>query len=320
MRRAYFLIFLISATFFSSCKKDLLQFGHVWQLTSNTTRRLNNICMPENGTYIIGGGSTFYNATMLRSSDDGFTWTADSSTDAPKELYGMGISPDGTVYLSGIDGIVLSSTDKGKSWKHHRIDNWLVHVGGCFFTPNTGIFASTVLQRQSTITRVDSNYKIIDEKTFEFGLNKLYMVDENTGYALGYGVVLKTTDRGATWIYLNVDGDNFTSMTMYGGKIWICGSAGSIFSSTDNGASWQRLRNGNDLSVHRIMLRNILFTDATHGWAAGDEGVVLYTNNGGQNWMEYERFTSKTLRSIAMCYDGNVLMAGDDGVIFRIAQ
>jgi hypothetical protein len=36
--------------------------------------------------------------------------------------------------------------------------------------------------------------------------------------------------------------------------------------------------------------------------------------------MEYERFTSKTLRSIAMCYDGNLLMAGDDGVIFRIAQ
>ena len=230
----------------------------------------------------------------------------------------MGISPNGTIYLSGIDGWVLHSKDVGATWQHSHIDNWLVYKGGMFPTPDTGIFVSSVLQRECTITRVDAAFKTIDEQTFLFGLNNIYMVSSKVGYVIGYGVVMKTTDGGNTWQYLDVDGDNFTAMHIQGSEIWMCGSAGSIFHTTDAGANWQRLRNGNDLSRVRYMLRCILFTDNLHGWAAGEDGKVIYTRDGGHNWMEYKTFTTSTLRSIAKCPNGDLLMAGDRGALYRI--
>jgi photosystem II stability/assembly factor-like uncharacterized protein len=196
--------------------------------------------------------------------------------------------------------------------------NWNVYRGGTFVTPDTGIFVSSVLQRQSTITRVDSAFKIIDEQTFLFGLNNIYMSGADTGYAIGYGVVMKTTNRGASWDYLDVDGDNFTAMDLHGNEMWLCGANGGIYHSYDAGVNWQRLRNGNDLSVARYMLRCILFTDHLHGWAAGDKGKVIYTNDGGINWAEYKSFTPSTLRSIARCPNNDLLLAGDDGALYRI--
>ena len=314
------LVFLVATTALLSCKKDQLKYSNVTQMTTNTNYRINNVAVINDTICIAGGGATFYSSLMLRSADGGFSWTSDSSTMAPKEMYGMGISPDGHIYLSGIDGCVLHSADKGKTWQFHRIGNWLVYRGGCFTASDTGIFVSTVLQRQCTITRVDTAFRIIDEKTFEFGLNGILMKDGLTGFVYGYGVIMKTTNGGNSWQYLKIDGDNFTAMCRRGSNLWVCGSAGSIFHSPDDGATWTRYRNGNDLTQKRIMLRAIHFTDEQRGWVAGEHGIVMYTNNGGRNWMEYKPFTSRTLRSIARCADGNILMAGDDGSIFRIAQ
>lgn len=318
MIRGTLLVLFVVVCVLQSCKRDELEFGQVWQHTSHTTARLNNIRFLDDSICVIGGGSTFYGSVMLRSADGGYNWSADSSAEAPKELYGMGVAADGTVYLSGIDGCVLHSRDKGKTWKFNRIGNWLESKGGCFFSADTGIFVSSVLQRQSTITRVDSNFRILDEQTFLFGLNNVYMINTHTGYAIGYGVIMKTTDRGNTWAYLDVDGDNFTAMAQYGGTIWVCGSSGSIFRSADGGANWARLRNGNNISLPRYILRCILFTDAQHGWAAGDDGTVIYTKDGGENWVPYKPFTSKTIRSIAQSPNGNLVLAGDAGTIYRI--
>jgi photosystem II stability/assembly factor-like uncharacterized protein len=316
----FILFFVLASAALLSCKKDELKYSRVQQLTTNTNYRINNIAVLDDTVCIAGGGSTFYSSLMLRSADGGHSWSIDSSNVAPKEMYGMGISQDGRIFLSGVDGCVLHSADKGRTWQFHRIHNWLTYKGGCFTTSDTGIFVSTVLQRQCTITRVDTAFKIIDEKTFDFGLNGLLMKDSRTGFVFGYGVIMKTTDGGKTWLYLKVDGDNFTAMSRRGSKLWVCGSAGSIFYSDDEGETWQRYRNGNDLMQKRIMLRAILFTDDMHGWVAGEHGIVLYTNNGGRDWMEYKRFTDQTLRSIAQCADGNMLIAGDNGSIFRVAQ
>jgi photosystem II stability/assembly factor-like uncharacterized protein len=318
MTRLHLLLLFIVLTLAGSCKRDLLEFDKVMQLTGNTTSRLNNIRFLDDATCIISGGSTFYQSTMLRSADGGYTWRTDTNTAGPKEMYGMSVAPGGTVYLCGIDGIVLSSQDKGNTWDFHRIDNWLVNRAGTFPVPDTGIFVSTVLQRQCTITRVTADYSIIDEQTFLFGLNNLYMTTTTTGYALGYGVIMKTTNRGNTWDYLNIKGDNFTAMAFLGEEIWACGAAGGIYHTTDAGTHWERLRNGNDISLPRYMLRCILFTDNQHGWAAGDKGKVIYTNNGGHDWYEYKNFTTSSIRGIASCPNGDLLLCGDNGGIYRI--
>lgn len=309
---------LVTLLLISSCKKDLLHFSKVQQLNSNTTARLNNIHFISDKICVIAGGVEFEKSVVTRSTDGGYTWASDSYPDAPKEMFGMGLSPDGTVYLSGVDGDVLHSSDSGRSWTFSRIGDWLVYHGGYFPTRDTGIFVSTVLQRQGSITRVDGNFKIIDAQTHLFGINNIYPGGPSTSYIVGYGAVMKTTNNGNTWNFLDVIGDNFEAVDVHGNELWLCGFNGSIFHSTDGGNSWERLRNGNDISLPRYNLLGILFTDAQNGWCVCDDGRVIRTDDAGHHWMEYDRFTTSALRSIAVCPNNDLLVTGDNGALFRI--
>lgn len=318
MSRLLSVFFLFVIIFFNSCKKDLLHWQKVQQLNSNTTATLNNVRFMGGNICIAAGGSTFYQSDIVRSTDGGYTWSAYSNTSAPKEMYGMGISPYGIIYLCGIDGDVLYSKDSGNTWKFNRIGDWLVYRGGYFPSPDTGIFVSTILQRQCTITRIDSNFKILDEKTHLFGVNNIYPAGQRTSYLIGYGTVMKTTDNGNTWNFQDVAGDNFMAMDIHGEEIWMCGYNGSIFHTTNGGNNWQQMRNGDDVTLPRYNLLGIVFKDALNGWAVCDDGKVIRTDDAGNHWMEYDRFTTSALRSIAICPNGDLIVAGDNGNLFRI--
>lgn len=309
---------LTAGLLLGSCRKDVLEPRKVQQLDSHTTSRLNNIRFLNSQLAIAAGGDLYDRSTILKSVDGGYTWSAYSQPDAPKEMRGMGIAPDGTLYLSGVDGNVLVSVDNGSTWQFRRIDNWQFYQGGVFPTPDTGIFVTSTLQRQCSIVRIDKDFKIIDELSYAFGLNNIYMAGPSTGYVVGYGAVMKTTDKGRNWVFQEVKGDNFTAMDIHGSEIWMCGSNGGIFYTADAGEHWQTLRNGNNLSLPHYWLRAIAFRDGKNGWAVGDEGKLIYTNDGGRHWAEYTSFTNSNLRSIAIADNGDLLIAGDAGALFRI--
>ena len=306
---------------FSACKKDLLHLKSVQPINSQTNCRINNIRFTDNKTALIAGGEIWSKTAVCRSTDGGFNWIADTSatvTGLGKAMFGMDIAATGKIYLCGVDGDVLHSADNGISWTFNRIDNWLHYVGGTFTKPDTGIFVSTVLQRQCTITRVNSRFQILDTQTFLFGLNGLKMISPDTGYIFGYGTVMQTTNGGTTWNFQDVKGDNFTAMEVHGNEMWLCGSSGGIYHTWNGGGKWEQLRNGSDLMAKRYYLRCIVFKDSNNGWAAGDNGTLIHTDDGGRHWSEYDSFTTKCLRAICICPNGDLLVAGDDGVLFRI--
>lgn len=310
---------LVALVFFAAgCKKDQLHINKVFQLKSNTKYRLNRIRFVGDSICIAAGGDAFTQAVVVRSSDGGYTWTATEHPEAGKAVFGLGTSPAGKLFTCGVDGTTLHSIDSGKNWQMGRIWNWQHYVGVSYPTEDTGVYVSTVLQRQCSIIQADTNFNIIDEKVYQFGVNDVYMVSPSTGYVIGYGAVLKTTDHRRTWVYQDIDGDNFTAMDIHGDDIWMCGANGGIFHTTDGGNNWQRLRNGNNIALPRYYLRAIVFKDYLHGWAAGDDGRVIYTGDGGHHWMEYERFTKDNLRGMVLCPNGDLIAAGDNGVMFRI--
>jgi photosystem II stability/assembly factor-like uncharacterized protein len=315
--RSIFIAFVALAVM-GGCKKDVLTPGQVWQLDSHTTAKLNNVQFISDSICIAAGGVLYEQTMILRSTDGGYTWSADSTEASKKEMIGMDVGPDGSIYLCGVDGDVLYSIDSGKSWRFNRIITWKFYQDGAFSTPDTGIFIATTVQRQCDITRINAGFGIIDEKNYSFGLNKLYMTGPSTGYIIGYGAVMKTTDKGNTWAFQDVEGDNFTAMDIHSDQIWMCGSNGGIYHTTDGGAHWDRLRNGNNLAQPRYWLRSILFKDQNNGWAVGDEGKVIYTNDGGWHWLEYKTFTKNNLRSMALCPNGDLLIVGDGGSVFRV--
>src|SRR5690606_17161630 len=145
------------------------------------------------------------------------------------------------------------------------------------------------------------------------------MVDDMTGYISCYGAVKKSTDGGKTWGFLDVKNDNFTGLSIVNKTdIWVCGIAGSIYHSADGGATWHKQRNGNAIAKKNYALKDILFTDTRNGWAVGEKGMVIYTTDGGSTWKEYENFTDDALHDIARTPNGQLMVAGDNGALYRL--
>ncbi|WP_233801578.1 WD40/YVTN/BNR-like repeat-containing protein [Paraburkholderia sp. HP33-1] len=68
--------------------------------------------------------------------------------------------------------------------------------------------------------------------------------------------------------------------TLAGQRIVAVGEHGVILLSDDNGAHF---RQAHDVPANAT-LTSVAFADARHGWAAGHWGVVLRTDDGGENW------------------------------------
>ncbi len=312
------IILLLLTCAFASCKKDVLHLKKVREIPGNTTYRLNNIRILSSGTVLIAGGERYNQAEVLRSTDGGYSFTSTSYPQIGKGMYGFAVSPNGDLYLCGTDGLVVRSTDEGLNWTAKHLPDWGYYNAISYPVPDTGYAVSTTLQKASSISMIDNNGNVLKQQSFTFGMNNIYMVNSAMGYALGYGAVLKTTDHGQTWNFLDVKGDNFMAMDIHTNELWLCGYAGSVFHSWDGGKSWECYRNGNDPALVRYNILDIVFKDNKKGWAVCDDGKLLYSNDGGKHWAEYDRFCTSALRSIKLCANGDLLMAGDSGKIYRV--
>ncbi len=301
-----------------SCKKDLLHWQSVERIETNTNNRLNKIVLHPDGTGVIAGGNKFAKADLLLTRDNGRTWENLPDPGAGKGLYGAARSPNGNYYMCGIDGKIVYGTPDD-DWKYVKLPFWNFYVDLDFGSAEKGVLISTLVSREGTVAFIDAAGNYSGGQVFPFGLNDVEMVDGATGYISGYGVVMKTVDSGHTWEWLAVENDNFTALHTRGQtEVWTCGYNGSIFSSVDGGNTWKRLRNGNDITIPRYRLLDILFVDAQHGFAVGEEGLFIYTDDGGEHWMEFDRFTEGALRSLALSNDGSIMVCGDNGGLFRV--
>src|SRR5271156_5320530 len=105
--RFYLNCIILFFFFISSCKKDLLHWQKVQQLNSNTNCTLCHIRYLNDSVCIIAGGFQYSQAGLC--------------------MYGMCVSPDGTIYLSATYGRTLYSKDNGLTWQTGRIYDYLYY-------------------------------------------------------------------------------------------------------------------------------------------------------------------------------------------------
>ena len=97
-------------------------------------------------------------------------------------------------------------------------------------------------------------------------------------------------------------------------------SAGQIYATTDSGKTWHH-----QLGEPPNNLRDVLFLDEQNGWIAGDNGILLSTEDGGKNWKRLQSGTTDRIVDVhfislepkwgwAMERDGTLLYTteGDD--------
>lgn len=129
--------------------------------------------------------------------------------------------------------------------------------------------------------------------------NAVFLFNSNTSG------LLKSTDYGATWAYLNITSDSshheYTDITFLDDKTgYIAGYEGSLFSkagivsvikkTTDGGVTWKKSDSGLNSNS---MLTNISFFNHLQGTAFGTtkmETVRFATDDGGLNWTSLPNF------------------------------
>ena len=119
------------------------------------------------------------------------------------------------------------------------------------------------------------------------GVHAMQVVPPSYGWLAGDGGwIALTGDRGGTWRPplgkppASAALFDFAALAVRGGKCWIAGTPGTrIFSTPDAGRTWSAASTG-----ITVPLRAIAFADDQHGWAVGQLGAILATNDGGQTW------------------------------------
>lgn len=133
----------------------------------------------------------------------------------------------------------------------------------------------------------------------------LQMIDNLNGYTLvehrstSDFYFWKTYDGGLTWIDITdssmfVSGGPFYSSLGYffvDKDTGFAGGQNSIYKTSDGGVSWNRMNTPtiiDTVSSNTYKINKIFFVDEFYGWAAcsllWDNGFVLKTTDGGQNW------------------------------------
>lgn len=125
------------------------------------------------------------------------------------------------------------------------------------------------------------------EHTSNTSYQSIQFLDTQTGYAVGNsfgkgGVIAKTTNGGANWTSLFVEGGSSTYWDAYfiNSQIgWVVSSSGQIKKTINGGTSWT-----NSSASNNPDLRGVYFVNDLTGWAVGRVGVIIKTTDGGQNW------------------------------------
>jgi len=305
---------------FASCRKDQLSWQSATQLESHTGHQLNRLFFVNDTLCFAVGGVRYANATILRSADGGATWQYTDVPEAGKILNDICMGPGQKLYACGIDGKMLVSEDLGQTWMMHQMPEWLSFKTLAFPSGDSGIIMGGISFYEGRVARFDGMGQGNWSDSLPYEINTLRFANSYTGYAAGYGVLLKTNDGGHSWRQLEgITSDNFTNLHLLHEKmIWVCGYEGSIFKTTDGGESWQCLRNGNDVSRKKYHLYDIAMLNEYQGYCVGEKGLVLYTDDGGQHWMEIKPFTKVNLRSLVLSPQGDLLICGEGGALWRV--
>ena len=227
--------------------------------------------------------------TILRSTNSGASWTRQGTN-----------GQVATVPMYGVTAV-----DPQTAWVVGESDGYYATI---YHTTNGGL----IWNRMGAAAQVPN-----------VGLQKVTTFGDNNIWAVGIGVILHSSDGGATWtnqLPADYAGIQFQGIASPDGvNVWATGNSvggyATILKSSDGGASWAR-QSGSTNDVQ--LLQRILDVSAVNSntvWAIGANNTainwyVLNTTNGGVTWTQQSCGT----------HDGNGIHAVDAATIWAVTD
>ncbi len=296
-----------------SCSKYDLDLP-LQPLVSPTQIDLHDICFESPSVGYIVGGERFFSGILLTTTDGGLTWALDTLTGLELnavDCLGVGelrIAGFGSRYVRRSPSLPLVEIELPENTPSNGIDYWdasngIIVGGGSF-----GIGASYAMNGDLVVAHDSLGHEMTD----------VVMTDAQTAHAVGYGLIMMTTDGGLTWEYNSTDGDFFKAVDFPSVSIgYAVGFSGNIVKTIDGGQSWETLRNGNRLTVSDTQFRDVHFYTVDEGFACGNSGLLWHTGNGGITWSKINTGVEQDLYAMKSI-DRRLYVVGTQGGIWTL--
>lgn len=233
-----------------------------------SSANLNAIaCRYQAEAWVVGD-----DATVLYTKDGGTSWTA-QAVPTTANLRTLATQDDGPVFLGG-DGAFLVSTDTGATWTSLG-DGTTSFRAMSAAQAGTGVLA---VADDGGIWSYDAG-QLTRHATIE-GARAIHQTPDGEIVMTAGSGLSRSIDGGLTWSALSVDpGIAFDDIRVNeDGSAVAVGAAGAIANvATDGTVSVQYVGAS---GLHAIHIED----DEAMGYAGGDEGQVLVTNDNGLTW------------------------------------
>ncbi len=238
-------------------------------------------------------------ATIATSTNKALSWILEMDN-INAILQDLHFPSDTLGYTVGWAGNIWKTTDAGDNWNQLTIagNPGTRNFNGCYFFDNqSGIViggnqSNDSIQTILKTTDGGTNWNVISDN-LGYWLNAVYFTDTQTGFAVGDGgTILKSTDGGNNWTSLTLNGSvasrQFMDVYFMDSNVGVAvggwpdnDSIQTIIRTTDGGVNWSVVSDNLGSMLHGVQ-----FYSSTEGYAVGDDGLVLFSNDAGATWTE----------------------------------
>ncbi|WP_175688900.1 WD40/YVTN/BNR-like repeat-containing protein [Burkholderia anthina] len=268
------------------------------------------------GSRIVAVGE---HGIVLLSDDDGRTWRQARRVPVSATLSAVSFADAKHGWAVGQWGAILATGDGGDTWVTQRLDTSVDQplFSVLFTSERDGIavglwslmlethdggrtWTRTTLPKPPGGGKADRNlYRVFADAT-----HALYIASEQ-------GMVLKSTDAGANWVYLPTGGKGtlWSGVAMPDGRLVVGGLLGSLFESRDGGTTWSALKTGTRSSITDLVASGGGLT------GVGLDGLVLTQRVAGGPIAVAQRDDRATVTAALIDARGKPMLFSQAGVL-----
>jgi photosystem II stability/assembly factor-like uncharacterized protein len=249
---------------------------------------------------------------VFTTSDAGKGWNWHRIPDNRKCFSALGTGP-GRFYVGTDSGWIYKTLDMGATWTSEKISNWQIRTLFAWrgvYVMGLPVYALTPFSLCSSTEFPEGSWKETVLPEFQGLGSEGFDAEFSKGGGPGYIVGVQGDFRSAPAILKNATSDTVWKSTgsgilrdgeFYGVSapsektVYVCGSNGMMYKSSDAGGTWI-----DQTVTTRRSIRAVFFLNETRGFAVGDSGLILYSANNSSTGVQGRvRLTLKSKKDAA---------------------
>ena len=289
-----------------------------WKTYAPTYIDISSVKFITNSIAYATIGNSFYKST-----DAGQTWNTVPVVTTPDYIktykYFHFVSAD-TGFIPSDNGVIYNTVDGGATWKMQipKGQSGYDYLNDLQFIDRYTGYANYYWSSASEIFKTKdggTTWNSIWHGNYQGEhFEKIFFVNEKTGYASRYQYLYKTDDSAKTWTQLwNDDIKWITAINFPSAKVgYVVGESGLMRKTVDSGKTWTSM----NIPSFYDDVYNIRFVDERTGYLSTEYGVIYKSIDGGINWSMVARLPND-IRSIEFGKDSSVYFGGANGTILK---